>query len=367
MEQHPVPQQISAYHFRLVGDMTIKQFVELAGGIVVGWVIYSLPVHAILRWPLVIFSVFVGIALAFLPFEERPLDRWFFAFIKAIYSPTQLLWRKAPIVPAFFEEIQVSAPSAAEERSGADKTRLQEYLETLPAQGPMTNIDKKELHFVSDIMKLYLEVQPTTIQAVRPARPILEEERVPKVAVRKLKTPPLDPRAIMRGEIIMPKRTSGKPRKIQIPKFEPIEVDKFAGVLPTPPSPISPQETPALDLGGISPAATIRPKQPQRPSVQASVRPDLPIPTPPTEPNVLVGMVVDREGNILDNTIVTIRTKEGNIARAQKTNKIGQFFIITPLENGTYAVEVEREGFTFDIIKIELIGKPVPPIDIRAK
>lgn len=367
MEQHPVPQQISAYHFRLVGDMTIKQFIELAGGIVAGWIFYSLPLHAILRWPLVIFSVFIGIALAFLPFEERPLDRWFFAFIKAIYSPTQLLWKKSLIIPAFFEEIKLATQPAVEERVGADRTKLKEYLETLPTQGPQTNIDKKELHFVSDIMKLYLEVQPTTIQAVRPARPILEEERVPKVSIRKLKTPPLDARAMMRGEIIMPKRTAGKPRKIQIPKLQPTEVDKLTEVLPTPPSPIQTQPAADLNLEGISPAATIRPKQSPKPSVQPSLRPDIPIPTPPVDPNVIVGMVIDREGNILDNTIVTIRTAEGNIARAQKTNKIGQFYIITPLENGTYTIEVEREGFSFDIIKIELTGKPVPPIEIRAK
>src|SRR3989337_1990368 len=136
MEQHPVPQQISAYHFRLVGDMTIKQFIELAGGIVVGWVIHSLPIHAIIRWPLVLFSVFIGIALAFLPFEERPLDRWFFAFIKAIYSPTQLLWKKASIIPAFLEEMRASPQPQGEEKGTTDRTRLQEYLETLPAQGP---------------------------------------------------------------------------------------------------------------------------------------------------------------------------------------------------------------------------------------
>jgi len=35
MEQHPIPQQISSYQFKLVGDMTLAQFGKAAGGIVI--------------------------------------------------------------------------------------------------------------------------------------------------------------------------------------------------------------------------------------------------------------------------------------------------------------------------------------------
>ena len=44
MEQHAIPQQISNYEFKLVGDMTLKQFLKAAAGIVLaqnlwwGWV-----------------------------------------------------------------------------------------------------------------------------------------------------------------------------------------------------------------------------------------------------------------------------------------------------------------------------------------
>lgn len=100
---------------------------------------------------------------------------------------------------------------------------------------------------------------------------------------------------------------------------------------------------------------------------EATVSPELPMPTPPTEPNVLAGMVVDDKGNIVENAIVTIKDQEGNIARAQKTNKIGQFFIATPLENGVFEIEVEKRGLSFDIIKIKLEGKLILPIEIKAK
>jgi hypothetical protein len=47
-EQHPIPQQISAYHFRLVGDMTLKQFFEVAGGAIIALIIYSTNLHRLL-------------------------------------------------------------------------------------------------------------------------------------------------------------------------------------------------------------------------------------------------------------------------------------------------------------------------------
>ena len=34
LQQHPVPQHIASYEFKLIGDMTIKQFAYLAGGII---------------------------------------------------------------------------------------------------------------------------------------------------------------------------------------------------------------------------------------------------------------------------------------------------------------------------------------------
>ncbi len=78
-------------------------------------------------------------------------------------------------------------------------------------------------------------------------------------------------------------------------------------------------------------------------------------------------MVLDHKGNIVENAIITIRDDKGNVARAQKTNKIGQFFIATSLENGIYQIEIEKEGLSFDIIKIELKGEVLPPIEIKSQ
>jgi hypothetical protein len=116
MEQHPIPQNISSYQFRLVGDMTLKQFFQLASGLLVGFIFYSLPILGIIKWPFAILSGILGIALAFLPLEERPLEKWIFAFFRAIYTPTEFLWKKTVTPVKFFQDEPADAIAAISDK-----------------------------------------------------------------------------------------------------------------------------------------------------------------------------------------------------------------------------------------------------------
>jgi|CXWL01.1.fsa_nt_gi hypothetical protein len=94
IEQHPIPQDVAGYKFRLIGDMTLKQFIWLAGGIILGLVVYSLPLPFFFKYPLAAIGVLLGAGIAFVPVEGRPMDKWLIAFIRSIYSPTQYVWSK---------------------------------------------------------------------------------------------------------------------------------------------------------------------------------------------------------------------------------------------------------------------------------
>src|SRR3990172_403889 len=124
MEQHAIPQNVSSYQFKLVGDMTLKQFFQLAGGILGAIIFYSLPLLAIIRWPLSILSVILGIGLAFLPLEERPLEKWIFAFFRAIYAPTLYSWHTSAVPPKFFQD---ETPASS---TPAQNAELKGYLAT---------------------------------------------------------------------------------------------------------------------------------------------------------------------------------------------------------------------------------------------
>ena len=77
-------------------------------------------------------------------------------------------------------------------------------------------------------------------------------------------------------------------------------------------------------------------------------------------------MVFTKENKIINNAIIEIQDQSHRTVRATKTNKIGQFFLATPLDKGSYFIKTEKEGFSFNTISIQLEDKIYPPIEIRA-
>lgn len=94
MENHPIPQNVTGFQFKLIGDITIKQFVYLAAGSVSGWFFFSLPIAPFVKFPLSSFFILVGISFAFIPIAGRPIDVMVANFIKSLFNPTLYIYRK---------------------------------------------------------------------------------------------------------------------------------------------------------------------------------------------------------------------------------------------------------------------------------
>jgi len=139
MEHHAVPQQISEYEFRLVGSMTLKQFIKLAGGLILAFVFYSTNLIFFIKWPLVIGFSSLGAALAFLPVNEQPLEKWLQAFFNSIYSPTIYVWQKQTQAFEFSDQYYQppSQPEPEEEGKKEDKEpKLEEFLASIDENEP---------------------------------------------------------------------------------------------------------------------------------------------------------------------------------------------------------------------------------------
>jgi hypothetical protein len=191
MKQHPIPQDIQSYQFRLVGDMTLKQFIELAGGIVVAIIFYSLPIPSIFKMPLVIFAGFSGVALAFFPLEERPLDEWIGNFFKAVFSPTQYVWEKTPRQPRVFKSTNKAKKSLTsqtqQQKQGTSQPQLEEFLQSLPTkQVKKTALEDSQQ--INKINQLFDQLQPDQISE---GPEVKQQKKQPqstlKVDVRKLR------------------------------------------------------------------------------------------------------------------------------------------------------------------------------------
>ncbi|MGI5826169.1 MAG: hypothetical protein ACOX50_02020 [Patescibacteria group bacterium] len=277
MQQHPVPQPITSYEFRLVGDMTLKQFAKLAVGAILALIVYGINPPALLKWILILLFGGTGVLAAFFPFEGRPIDTWVIAFFKRIYSPTQYVWRQKSLKP---------------------------------------------------------QINPVNIQ---------ENIQVSVKPVEENKTPPVQ--TVLQSQSLKVEKEAKKPV---------VEQPKIVNVF----------QSPTIEIKTSPP-----PVQPKTnfPKVEAKFAPSTAMPTKPAIPNLLTGFVHDPEGKIIEGAILEIRDSGGIPVRAFKTNKLGQFQSATPLPSGNYEIETEKEGFKFDIIKIELKGEILAPIEIVSK
>lgn len=337
METHPIPQQISSYQFRLVGDMTLKQFFQLGGGALIAALIYSTGLHPLIKWPLILISVSLGAALAFLPFEERPLSRWIIAFFHSVYSPTVYLWQKNQTGYNFFQDEEPAQNQTLQTQS---KLKEETKIAQAPSDSSLSKLENLEQDFLTKISGLFRQnivIKPTETQ---------NSNQIPGVT----QIPST------------PSQTTTKPHTITVPATQPKSFrPKIVIEEKTTETPINTK--PSVSLHQVAPLLKEAPKE----SVHAQFSTEAAPPLPPTIPNTITGQVVDTNGKIIEGAILEIRDLAGRPVRAIRSNKLGHFMIVTSLPNGRYDIITEKEGYEFEPTTFEAKGEIIPPILIRAK
>jgi hypothetical protein len=342
MNQHPVPQNVTQYQFRLVGDMTLKQFLELAAGLVLAVLFYSSNLLFIFKAPLILLSVFFGIALAFFPIEDRPLDQWIINFINAIYKPTRFTWKKTNKIPSIFTFTAhpIAATNTITKTIKAPTSRpvLENTLDL--SEGENTQVKALNGLFAS------LPTPSTTSNTTpKPETNVIFDK--PAITVRKLKAV---------EKTVAPPTNPIKP--VSIPRVQPttIVVDKTSesknqeGVIPN-----------NLIFSASAKPATTTPAKAANTKLKS-----INLPVPPRSPNLIVGVTTSKEGRLIEGAIVQVLDSAGVPARAMKTNALGQFATSTPLSPGTYRIEVEADGHTFPAQQLVINDSIIQPFEISA-
>lgn len=335
-QQHPIPQQISSYQFKLVGNMTLKQFFQIAGGGLFSLLFYASNLHPVIKWPLVVSFALFGAALAFLPFEERPLEQWILSFFKAVYSPTTYFWHKATKAPVFFKE-EAPVPQEHIVAPHGEK-EMEKYLQSLPGRGTsvFSKLEEAENAFLSRLSALFGGGSTKAIET-----PTLHSagQQVAAEKQEEMKVPQNVPTVIPQGY---------KPRIVVEEKKPLSQVQK-------------PAKAKTTHVAKTFTAQDVISGRAAQFSIDAAP------PLPPEKPNTLTGQVVDAGGKIVESAILEIRDVAGRPVRAIRTNKVGHFLIVTPLQNGKYEIISEKEGLNFDTFTFDATGSIVPPILIKAK
>ncbi len=317
MEQHAIPQQISSYEFKLVGEMTLKQFLKAAVGIILAIVVNSTKLILIVKWPLMLILGGGGLLLAFVPFEDRPLEVWFLAFIKSIYAPTIYIYKKKK------NENWLDLSDTKSNDSMVVSAKKEE--KSIKFDSPHTQ--SKNGH-----MKLgdYLQISSL--------KPIKKEDK-----------------SINNEEVVI------ETKDVK----EKIENEQNNILVTETKKPVSIEETKKDDWR--SEQSQLNLKSEKLEATGKILFGSIPMPDIPETPNVIVGMATSNEGKIVEGVIVEIQDEHGNPSRVLKTNSLGQFKTSTPLSNGKYLIIAEKDSFTFDRVSLELNGQIVKPIKIIAR
>lgn len=169
-KQHAVPQNIMEVEFKLIGDLTMRQFSYLLVFGLFAYISY-LSIGGVFKWPLILGFTLIGLAFAFLPIQERGLDEWTVNFIRAVYSPTQRIWQKELTLPSAFtyqnldvvqQELITLAPTSS-------RRKLEQYLGSHKQSNQEDVLDIKEKDYILKVRKAFAGVTTTAAPAMATA------------------------------------------------------------------------------------------------------------------------------------------------------------------------------------------------------
>lgn len=371
MENHPIPQDVTGFQFKLVGNMTLKQFGYVGAGVILSAVFVYAPVAWFVKLLLVPFFALTGISLAFLPIEGRPMDLIASYFFMALIKPNQYIYQKAggalsflelnlrPVIP------QITQVSSVAKRSEPQSQRKEEQLLTYlyNTSSSSTNpLDQRENQLLSSLFTKPIQTQPAQASSYFPSSLNAQNNTgISPSQNNQAPTQTLNEPSIP----IMPKELYGMSQTpvLQMPANE-------SSAIPVPKGSQSSQLSAPLDETSQPDSFTM---QPLPPSTVVQVVPatentlsSVIKPTGFEFPNLAKGIVRDSRGNVLSGILVEVNNPNGDSVRAFKTNALGQFTSATQLANGKYMIVFEdpKGQHRFDTVQIEASGTVLPTMEI---
>lgn len=393
MENHPIPQNITGFEFKLVGSMTLKQFTYLAGGIAVGWFFYILPIFIFIKIPLALLSVGFGASLAFLPIQGRPFDTMIKNFFKAVFSPTEYVYQKPQeeLLPnsSFVENFNKKRQTI----SDMSEKQLEAFLNSLPKG--VNRLDKKEMVFFQNLNN-YTSASPSPVlpgfvaehafanqtpEGSNKTGTDATQKETPKPVSGFMPSENLQKTAdLLQKELQAAKAKEA--REPQVGSKEYLEAHQRVLELQKTLADLTFQkqqlESKLIDLqkqmtnqqGKVYSPSLAKTQAPEETksvrSIPANMTKSVGLPTTPEFPNIITGIIKDPRGNPLSNILVEVKDQQGNAVRAFKTNALGQFASATPLVNGNYTIEFDdpKAQNKFDKVGFSANGEIILPIEV---
>ena len=338
IEGHPIPQDITGFQFRIIGDLTIKQFAYLGIGLLLGWIAFAIPLPLIIKIPIIVLVVGTGLVFAFIPIQGRPADTMLMLFIRAVLRANEYSYEKQSQ-----QMVKIANTPPVE------KTQSGLPLEPTTPEVPPQHADVFQVHHTTPppLPEAPVQEQPidTVVQTLaaqleEAKKEEGKEERLGNAKAAHEKTLELEKQLsnaqsekqeLEKQLLSLQQQLQQKNQQVFTPT---------AGKIPTPTEHVK--------------------------TIPSALKKASGAPLSPEVPNLILGVVKDARGNVLPNVLIEVKDREGNPVRAFKTNQLGQFASATPLLNGTYVITFEdaKKQQQFDTIEITANGEIIEPLEV---
>lgn len=402
MEQHAIPRQITSFEFKLIGFMTLRQFLYLVVAFPIAYIVYALFPIPILNIVLAFIVAMIGVVVAFLPFQDRSLDIWAKNLWKRLQNPTQYHYQKHNDPLYFLKDLYFLADPHHMLAHIESKEKLAQYL-AMTKQRPRANYEKKQIgallqaptntlqtstapivpsdtaHAPSPAMQAAMNVSAAPSmphspvaaapKPVLPPAPVVPVQTGPQTPLHPIAqttpTPasplPAEKPVLMQTEVVVPKQTI---------QTQPVTTPAVPAAVVIPPA------APVLPAPVVVPPATVTPPssipmpkvQPQAPAapIQAKVIP----PQGQTGNQPFFSGVVRTSKRIpVPGILVYIKDDKGSPLRLMKSNPHGVFATFNPLQPGDYTFEIKDPTGTyfFDTMKVPVKESNSIPVEFMSK
>ncbi len=357
MDNHPIPQDITGFQFKLIGAMTVRQFVYLAAGSVVGALfLFIFPIPFIIGLIIAVISFSIGASFAFVPIGGRPMDTMIRNLFKALFAPTEYVYKKAG------GDLSTTGTPATTEAQKRTETQSESSVNSVDKSVPSVITGEFEASIASTppVQSIPSQTSATTEEQSSPLN-TQNPTSVPPVdnSVGSVVTslPPLPPPPVQTIPVTNDSSTADLQKLLLETKGQKEALENELIVLK---QKLEGQKQKKFTPGTVTSQTQNVRKVPQGLEKTAGVL------STPMEPNLISGIIKDPRGNPLQNILVEVKDSQENPVRAFKTNGLGQFASATSLSNGKYVLIFEDpEGHhKFDAVEIEANGGPLPPLEI---
>ncbi len=155
---HKIPQNVTQYESRIVGNFTSRQFIYLAAGGIIIMLFFMLPFPPLVGIIVALVVLPVTLLLALISFDGRRSDIWIINFVNAVAEPTQRIWEKDEVPPQVLLPSYV-VPHHTTEKRQKTGTDLEEFLGFWRANEAKSDYSSEEQAFLNRIamMSRYYE------------------------------------------------------------------------------------------------------------------------------------------------------------------------------------------------------------------